>query len=345
MHQVKKNKDKDKHKENKKKKKENKNKMYATCCSSVWLGNQTLAVARRADGSGNHASLSRAHSLISATSITSFKPASSLERILLQRVVEDRNSKVSSSSSSSSSSTALRFAVREIYELSQEIILQGRSAALGVEEGPIELPPAEIYDPLAIPETTPLQAVASILLTGAITVLLIRAVRRRSKRAKEMKFRSTGEESAKKSIKEQAKEAAAIRGGLLTKAAPPEVEGPKLNPLQTLSGAVMAAIISLVLYKFTTTVEAGFSDKAVSSNYSIRNLTITVRTIITGLCYLATFVFAANSIGLTLYSLQLALNLDPPSSSPTNDSIDKKRELLSDSPSSEEERSPEQEQR
>ncbi|CAK9861738.1 unnamed protein product [Sphagnum jensenii] len=314
--------------------------MYATCCSSVWLGNQTLAVARRADGSGKHASLSRAHSLISATSITSFKPASSVERILLQRVVEDRNSKVGSSSSS----TALRFSVREIYELSQEIILQGRSAVLGVEEGPIELPPAEIYDPLAIPETTPLQAVASILLTGAITVLLIRAVRRRSKRAKEMKFRSTGEESAKKSIKEQAKEAAAIRGGLLTKAAPPEVEGPKLNPLQTLLGAVMAAIIALVLYKFTTTVEAGFSDKAVSSNYSIRNLTITVRTIITGICYLATFVFAANSIGLTLYSLQLALNLDTPSS-PTNDSIDKKRELLSDSPSSEEERSSEQEQR
>jgi len=333
VHQVKKNKDKHKHKENK-------NKMFATCCSSVWLGNQTLAVARRADGSGKHASLSRAHSLICATSITSFKPASSVERILLQRVVEDRNSKVGSSSST----TALRFSVREIYELSQEIILQGRSAALGVEEGPIELPPAEIYDPLAIPETTPLQAVASILLTGAITVLLIRAVRRRSKRAKEMKFRSTGEESAKKSIKEQAKEAAAIRGGLLTKAAPPEVEGPKLNPLQTLLGAVMAAIIALVLYKFTTTVEAGFSDKAVSSNYSIRNLTITVRTIITGICYLATFVFAANSIGLTLYSLQLALNLDPPPS-PTNDSIDKKRELLSDSPSSEEERSSEQEQR
>jgi len=175
VHQVKKNKDKHKHKENK-------NKMYATCCSSVWLGNQTLAVARRADGSGKHASLSRAHSLICATSITSFKPASSVERILLQRVVEDRNSKVGSSSST----TALRFSVREIYELSQEIILQGRSAALGVEEGPIELPPAEIYDPLAIPETTPLQAVASILLTGAITVLLIRAVRRRSKRAKEM---------------------------------------------------------------------------------------------------------------------------------------------------------------
>ncbi len=146
-----------------------------------------MAVARRADGSGKHASLSRAHSLISATSITSFKPASSLERILLQRVVEDRNSKVSSSSSSSSSSsTALRFSVREIYELSQEIILQGRSTVLGVEEGPIELPPADIYDPLAIPETTPLQAVASILLTGAITVVLIRAVRRRSKRAKEM---------------------------------------------------------------------------------------------------------------------------------------------------------------
>lgn len=29
-----------------------------------------------------------------------------------------------------------------------------------------------------------------------------------------------------------------------------------------------------------------------------------------GLCYLATFVFAANSIGLTLYSLQLLFNLE-----------------------------------
>jgi hypothetical protein len=33
---------------------------------------------------------------------------------------------------------------------------------------------------------------------------------------------------------------------------------------------------------------------------------------VTGICYLATFVFAANSLGLCLYSIQLALNLNPP---------------------------------
>ena len=36
------------------------------------------------------------------------------------------------------------------------------------------------------------------------------------------------------------------------------------------------------------------------------------RTIVTGLCYLATFVFAANSLGLCLYSIQIALNLGAP---------------------------------
>ena len=168
-------------------------------------------------------------------------------------------------------------------------------------DGPIELPP-ELTDPFAIPETTPLQTAASIVLTGLITVLLFRSIRRRSRRAKENRFRSTGEE--KLSVKEDAKKSAIA---LLQKT--PEVKTPPPDAFQTLFGAVVAGGIALVLYKFTVTVEGGFVNKVVSTNYSIRNLTITVRTIVTGLCYLATFVFAANSIGLTLLSLQLALNL------------------------------------
>lgn len=40
----------------------------------------------------------------------------------------------------------------------------------------------------------------------------------------------------------------------------------------------------------------------------VRQITITIRTIINGICYLATFVFGINSVGLFLYSGQLALN-------------------------------------
>ncbi|KAK8964607.1 hypothetical protein KSP40_PGU015599 [Platanthera guangdongensis] len=40
----------------------------------------------------------------------------------------------------------------------------------------------------------------------------------------------------------------------------------------------------------------------------VRQLTITIRTIINGLCYLATFAFGLNSVGLVLYSIQLAFS-------------------------------------
>lgn len=57
----------------------------------------------------------------------------------------------------------------------------------GMEEGPIELPPRELeIDPLAFPEASPAQIVASVALTGAIAVLLLRSLRRRAQRAKEM---------------------------------------------------------------------------------------------------------------------------------------------------------------
>ncbi|XP_058773400.1 uncharacterized protein LOC131647524 isoform X2 [Vicia villosa] len=40
----------------------------------------------------------------------------------------------------------------------------------------------------------------------------------------------------------------------------------------------------------------------------VRQITITIRTVINGLCYLATFVYGINSFGLLLYSGQLAIN-------------------------------------
>ncbi|KAK4363964.1 hypothetical protein RND71_015322 [Anisodus tanguticus] len=167
------------------------------------------------------------------------------------------------------------------------------------QEGPIELPSSitDIFATSDDPST--LQTATSLLLTGAISVFLFRSLRRRAKRAKELKLRSTG---AKKTLKEEAVESLkAITPTPIDAKAPP-------SPVQALLGGLTAGVIALLLYKFTTTIEASLNRQALSDSFSVRQITITIRTIINGICYLATFVFGINSVGLFLYSGQLALN-------------------------------------
>ncbi|XP_076882510.1 uncharacterized protein LOC143530992 [Bidens hawaiensis] len=165
------------------------------------------------------------------------------------------------------------------------------------KDGPVELP----FSPPSFISTdddpTTLQIATSVLLTGAISVFLFRSLRRRAKRAKELKFRSTG---VKKTLKEEALES--------LKAMTPVEENAPPSAVQALLGGLSAGVIALILYKFTTTIEAALNRQTISDNFSVRQITITIRTIINGLCYLATFVFGINSVGLILYSGQLALN-------------------------------------
>lgn len=88
---------------------------------------------------------------------------------------------------------------------------------------------------------------------------------------------------------------------------PVEANAPP-SPLQALLGGLSAGVIALILYKFTTTIEASLNRQTISDNFSVRQITITIRTIINGICYLATFVFGINSVGLILYSGQLGFN-------------------------------------
>ncbi|GLT55661.1 hypothetical protein SLA2020_287620 [Shorea laevis] len=167
------------------------------------------------------------------------------------------------------------------------------------EGGPIELPQSTTSIFATSDEPTPLQISTSVLLTGAITVFLFRSIRRRAKRAKELKFRSSG---AEKSLKEEALDSLKAMAS-----APIDAKSPT-SPVQALLGSLAAGVIALILYKFTTTIEAALNRQAISDNFSVRQITITIRTIVNGLCYLATFVFGINSIGLFLYSGQLAIN-------------------------------------
>ena len=54
-----------------------------------------------------------------------------------------------------------------------------------------------------------------------------------------------------------------------------------------------------LLYLLSTNVDNYFEGQALPSQLTARNITITVRTIVRGLSYLLTFLFAANTIGLT----------------------------------------------
>ncbi|KAJ0989392.1 hypothetical protein J5N97_007748 [Dioscorea zingiberensis] len=169
------------------------------------------------------------------------------------------------------------------------------------EEGPIEIlssqPPVFSKDD----NPSPLQVTTSVLLTGSISVFLFRALRRRAKRAKELRLRSSGVKKTK-DLKDEALEKLKAMG-----AAPVEADVPP-SPVQALLGGIAAGVIALILYKFSTTIEASLNRQTISDNFSVRQITITIRTIVNGLCYLATFVFGVNSVGLILYAAQLAFS-------------------------------------
>jgi hypothetical protein len=78
----------------------------------------------------------------------------------------------------------------------------------------------------------------------------------------------------------------------------------KLTPMQALTGGITGLAIAFVLYGFTQTVMSSFDGKPVPESYQARQITITVRTIVSGLAYLATFVYAANGTGLCALAAQ-----------------------------------------
>ncbi|XP_041997413.1 uncharacterized protein LOC121747443 [Salvia splendens] len=119
-----------------------------------------------------------------------------------------------------------------------------------------------------------LQTAASLLITGAFSLFLFRTFRRRAKQQR--KLRSA---VAAPSLELKGKK----------KKAPPSAD-------ETLLGGLIAAAFGILLYKLTTSVEHTLNSQPLSPNYSVRQITITIRTIINGMCYLATFVFGFNSV-------------------------------------------------
>ncbi|GLJ31082.1 hypothetical protein SUGI_0622120 [Cryptomeria japonica] len=92
-----------------------------------------------------------------------------------------------------------------------------------------------------------------------------------------MRFRSSGVEDVRKEAKLEALKALEKANSLAKELKP---NGPPPSAVQALVGAIMAGAIAYVLYNFTIIVESSLDKQFVSSNYLIRQIKITTRTII-----------------------------------------------------------------
>lgn len=61
---------------------------------------------------------------------------------------------------------------------------------------------------------------------------------------------------------------------------------------------MQAGVCAYLLYLFSSNVDGYFEGQQLPDQYTARNITVTIRTIVRGLSYLITFLFAANAVGL-----------------------------------------------
>lgn len=141
-------------------------------------------------------------------------------------------------------------------------------------------------------QATPLQNAFGLTFTVFSAWYFLRVVKKRGDAAK--KFRvanSLSEEERERRDSEQ-----------LTRA----------RNLQSFVGGITAVGISLVLYSFAQSIQASLDNRPVPELYQIRQISSTVRTIIEGLAYLATFVHAANGTGLVALSIKKKMDASIP---------------------------------
>lgn len=152
---------------------------------------------------------------------------------------------------------------------------------------------AGIYDSVGVPDdqATPLQNLFGLLFTGFSLWYFARAVTRRSGKAREFRVANRLPEEERKKIDEERSK-----------------KTKELTAMQSFTGGVTGIGISIVLYLFASKISASFDGKSLPESETVRQISITVRTIVEGLAYLATFVYAANGVGLIALAGQKAMD-------------------------------------
>jgi hypothetical protein len=82
----------------------------------------------------------------------------------------------------------------------------------------------------------------------------------------------------------------------------------EVHPLRSLSGAVISAILGVLLYRLTRSIALSFaSHPIVSDNRIVHNLSAAVRTLVVGICAMGTGIFCLVAVGLVGLAIQVTL--------------------------------------
>jgi hypothetical protein len=127
---------------------------------------------------------------------------------------------------------------------------------------------------------------------------LYRVLRRRAKRAKEEKL--AGQDNGPSFFD-------SIREKIMPSGSTKIDEVKEATPFDALIGAAQAGGIGFGLFIFSSKMTAIIGQQSLPDAYTARNITVTVRTILQGLTWLATFIFCTNAVGLFGLFVQMSL--------------------------------------
>ena len=160
---------------------------------------------------------------------------------------------------------------------------------------------AEVSDAVAYNNTAQeetLKNAAGVSYILLVAWFLYRLLRRRAKRAKEEKL--SGQETGPSLFDY-------IREKVVPSNPTKSDEVRDATPLDALIGAAQAGGIGFGLFIFSSKMTALIGQQSLPDAYTARNITITVRTILQGLTWLATFIFCLNAVGLFGLSIQMMI--------------------------------------
>ncbi|GMH33511.1 hypothetical protein BSKO_01345 [Bryopsis sp. KO-2023] len=140
------------------------------------------------------------------------------------------------------------------------------------------------YNPAAGDEF--LTNLTGVLYVGLVGYFLYRVLGRRAKRFTEESIRGKPSSEPQKRVGEQ--KTVTVSDAFL--------------------GASIAGSLSVVLFFLTSNVDSLVMQAELPDQYTARNIAITLRTVVRGIFYLATFVFGLNAVGLLGLGVQIVLD-------------------------------------
>eukprot|EP01023_Acetabularia_acetabulum_P041259 TRINITY_DN4014_c0_g1_i1.p1 TRINITY_DN4014_c0_g1~~TRINITY_DN4014_c0_g1_i1.p1 ORF type:complete len:297 (-),score=39.32 TRINITY_DN4014_c0_g1_i1:492-1322(-) len=156
------------------------------------------------------------------------------------------------------------------------------------------------YDPEQGSEV--IKNISGVAYTALVAFFLFRLFKRRASKAKSQRIAK--QQGGDQEIEDEP----IVTSEMLTKDSNDAVPESQATPLSSLFGAVQAGGIAFLLYLAANSIDSTLGMADLPDQYTARNIAVSVRTVIRGLVWLATFIFGANSLGLLLLTFQLIVD-------------------------------------